>query len=127
MKRASKSAKPFITAVLSVNGNEGFAMIGDGRDIGPAAFKPVIPDEVPGNEAWESAARQASEQALRKRQARFPDRLIHGAWQTLDRLSLPSGCSAQKPYQALQPGRTKGPDPYPMPADQRGYGPYQGL
>ena len=83
MKRASKSAKPFITAVLSVNGNEGFAMIGDGWDIGPAAFEPVISDEVPGSEAWESAARQVSEQALRKRQARFPDRLIHRAWQTL--------------------------------------------
>ena len=82
MKHASKSAKPVFTAVLSVDGNEGFAMIGDGWDIGPAEFEPVISDEVPGSEAWESAARQASEQALRKLQARFPDRLIHGAWQT---------------------------------------------
>jgi hypothetical protein len=82
MKRASKSAKPFITALPSVNGNEGFAMIGDGRDIRPAAFEPVISDEMPGSEAWDNAAREASEQALRKRQARFPDRLIHAAWQT---------------------------------------------
>ena len=77
-----RQTKPVVEAVLSVDGNEGFAMIGDGWEIGPAEFEPVLSDELPGSEAWTFAAREASEQALRKLQARFPDRIIRGAWQS---------------------------------------------
>jgi hypothetical protein len=73
--------KRVVDAVLSAEGDEGYAMIGDGGEIGPAAFAPIVSDEEPGTEEWTRAARAASEQALRKLQARFPDRQIRGEWQ----------------------------------------------
>lgn len=76
-----KRKQQVVQAVLSVDGNEGFAMIGDGWDIGPAEFEPVQSAERPGTEAWNSAARHASERALEKLRRRFPDRVIRGAWQ----------------------------------------------
>lgn len=73
--------KQIVDAVLSVDGNEGFAMIGDGWEIGPAEFEPVQSSESPGSDAWNHAARRASERALERLQRRFPERVIRGAWQ----------------------------------------------
>lgn len=80
MEVAMIRSRPVVEAVLSVDGDEGFAMLGDWEDIGPAAFEPVNSRDRPGSEAWNRAARAASEQALRKLQARFPDRIIRGEW-----------------------------------------------
>ena len=74
---ARKSITP---AVLGVDGNEGYAMIGDGSEIGPAAFEPIESDGEPGTDAWIEAAVAASQLALRKLQQRFPDQEIRGKW-----------------------------------------------
>jgi len=74
--------KTVVDALLGAEGDEGFAMIGDWSEIGPAAFEPVVSTAKPGTAAWTRAAQQASEQALRKLQARFPDKIIRGQWQS---------------------------------------------
>ena len=71
-----------VDAVLSAEGDEGFAMLGDWSHIGPAEFEPVHSKARPGSAAWMRAARAASQQALRRLQARFPDKIIRGEWQT---------------------------------------------
>jgi hypothetical protein len=71
-----------VDAVLSVEGDEGFAMLGDWAHIGPAEFEPIHSGAKPGTDAWNRDARAASELALRKLQARFPDRIIRGEWQS---------------------------------------------
>jgi hypothetical protein len=72
--------KSVVPAVLGVDGNEGYAMIGDGSEIGPAAFEPIASDDEPGSDAWVKAAVVASQAALRKLQQRFPDKELRGRW-----------------------------------------------
>lgn len=72
--------KSVVPAVLGVDGNEGYAMIGDGSEIGPAAFEPIDSDDAPGSAAWVKAAVVASQAALRKLQRRFPDQELQGKW-----------------------------------------------
>ena len=74
--------KRMVDAVLSAEGDEGYAMLGDDDHIGPASFEPIGSEDLPGTEAWVRAARAASERALRKLQARFPDRQIRGEWRS---------------------------------------------
>lgn len=76
------SQKDVVDAVLSVEGGEGFAMLGDWSQIGPAEFEPLHTRAKQGSEAWNRAAREASELALRKLQARFPNQIIRGEWQS---------------------------------------------
>ena len=74
------AGKSILPAVLGVDGNEGYAMLGDGSEIGPAAFEPIESDDEPGSDAWVEAAVAASQLALKKLQQRFPDKELRGSW-----------------------------------------------